>query len=208
MDNTLVTVLYHSLPIAVPEHSSHDSLYQVGVDQMNSPDLHEQNSDTESTTPEAPESQVQPDSPADVEYIVFEPLDHSPYDLFYTCLLIPRFNTHYLTGDLAQRLPVWLQQICISFGWRLEQITVKPEYFQWILRVPPATSTAYVMRTIRRQTSILIFDDFPRFKHENVSKDFWAPGYLIYFGAQPHPVEVIQNFIRYTRQQQGILPNV
>ena len=129
------------------------------------------------------------------------------YDLSYACLLIPRFSSHYLMGDLADRLPGWMQQICISFGWRLEYLRIKPDYVQWILRVPPATSTAYFMRSIRRQTSLQIFEEFPRFKRENLSDDFWAPGYLIFFGSQPHPVEMVLQFIRQTRQQQGLPPN-
>jgi REP element-mobilizing transposase RayT len=100
-----------------------------------------------------------------------------------------------------------MQQICVSYGWRLEFINVRPDYLQWAMSVPPSTSTAYFMKTIRQQTSLFIFEDFPRVKRENLSSDFWAPGYLIYFGIQPHPPEVIRAFIRQTRQQQGILPN-
>jgi len=86
---------------------------------------------------------------------------------------------------------------------RAALIDVSPDYLQWTLRVPPPTSTSYFMKAIRRQTSLYIFEDFPRIKRENVSNDFWAPGYLINFGAQPHSIEVIRGFIRQTRQQQG-----
>jgi REP element-mobilizing transposase RayT len=174
---------------------------------MTSTDLQE-NHETELQTPQS--GQPGPMGSGlieDSESVVFEPLEQNTYDLFYACLLIPRFNTHYLMGDLAERLPEWLQQICISYGWRLEQVTVKADHLQWILRVPPATSTAYFVRSIRMQTSTRIFDEFPRFKNENISKDFWSPGYLIAAGAQPHSSESIQTFIRQTRQQQGILRN-
>lgn len=146
-------------------------------------------------------------SSEDDERVVFEPLDTDPYHLSYTCLLIPRFSSHFLMGDLAQRLPDWMQQICISFGWRLEFINIKPEYFQWAISVPPSTSTAYFIKAIRQQTTLYVFEEFPRFRRENRSNDFWAPGYLIYFGIQPHPIEVIRTFIRQTRQQQGLLSN-
>lgn len=176
---------------------------------MSSTDLQEKNlaTETEIETDSIPESPMTLESMEEVEPVVFEQLGQNPYDLSYTCLLIPRFRSHFLTGDLSQQLPGWLQQICISFGWRLERVTIKPDYLQWVLSVPPATSTAYFMKSIRQQTSIHIFDDFPRFKKENVSKDFWAPGYLIYFGSQPHPEEVVRNFIRHTRQKQGVLPH-
>lgn len=137
--------------------------------------------------------------------IVLEPLEQNPYEVSYTCLLLPRLDSHYLMGDIADQLQTRLKQICISFGWHLEFLSVKPDYLQWAVRVPPSTSTTYVMHVVRKQTSMQIFADSPRYKRENQSDDFWAPGYLIFWGSQPHPVEIIQRYIRQTRRQQGIL---
>ena len=97
-----------------------------------------------------------------------------------------------------------MQETCIAFGWRLEYISVRPDYLLWIVNVPPATSPAYLMRIMRQRTSVKIFDDFPRLQKENPSGDFWAPGYLIMGGSQPPPVQVIKEFIAQTRQRQGI----
>lgn len=174
---------------------------------MTSTDLHEKITTKSKASNAHPHDSSHSGVVGDSEPIVFEPLDQNTYDLFYTCILIPRFESHYLMGDLAQNLPDWLQQICISFGWRLEQVTIKPDYMQWILRVPPATSTAYFIKSIRQHTSIRIFGEFPRLKNENLSKDFWSPGYLISAGAQPYSPEAIRTFIRQTRRQQGIRPH-
>ncbi len=138
--------------------------------------------------------------------VQLEPVIASPYDLSYACLMIPRFSTHYLIGDIAEDLRRWMQQICISFSWRLEHMTVRPDYFQWILSVPPATSASGCIRTIRQQTSQRIFEDFPHFKQENFSRDFWAPGYFVLVGNLPHPLDMINDYILLTRQQQGIQP--
>lgn len=137
--------------------------------------------------------------------VVLEPVSSSTYDLAYTCLLIPRFASHELKGDLAERLYEWLQQICISFGWRLEYENVQQEYMQWVLYVHPSTPPAYFMRVIRKYTSVQIFQDFPRIGRENLSNDFWAPGYLVILGNRPHPPEMIIEFIKMTRHQQGLL---
>ncbi|MGA2489077.1 MAG: transposase, partial [Anaerolineales bacterium] len=117
--------------------------------------------------------------------IVLEPISPSVYNLDYACLLVPRFPHHHLIGDLSDGLPEWLQETCIAFAWRLEYISVRPDYLLWIANVPPATSPAYLMRIMRQRTSVKIFDDFPRFKKENPSGDFWAPGYLMMGGSQP-----------------------
>jgi hypothetical protein len=60
------------------------------------------------------------------------------------------------------------------------------------------------MRIMRQQVSVKIFEDFPRFKKENPSGDFWAPGYLIMGGSHPPPVQIIKEFIAQTRQRQGL----
>ncbi|HEX2696818.1 MAG TPA: transposase [Anaerolineales bacterium] len=139
--------------------------------------------------------------------VVLERVAPHPYDLTYACLMIPRFASHRLVGDVADNLYQWMQQICISFGWKLEFITVREDYLQWIMSVPAATPPSSFMKIIRQHSSQQIFDGFPRIKRENLGKDFWAPGYLVLVGSLPHPPEMINEFIRLTRQQQGLLPD-
>jgi REP element-mobilizing transposase RayT/CheY-like chemotaxis protein len=135
--------------------------------------------------------------------VMLEPISPGLYNLTYACLLVPRFSNHYLTGDMADRLSEWLPQICIAFGWRLEYLAVRPEYIQWVLNVPPATSPGYLMRIVRQQTSEKIFHEFSKLKRENPSGDFWAPGYLIMGGTQPHPPQLVKDYIKQTRTRQG-----
>ncbi len=135
--------------------------------------------------------------------LVVEPTTAGLYHLTYACLLVPRFSSHYITGDLADHLGEWLPNICIAFGWRLEYLAVRPEYLQWVVNVQPNTSPGYLMRIMRQQTSEKIFVDFTRLKKENPSGDFWAPGYLIMGGTQPHPPQLVRDYIRQTRQRQG-----
>lgn len=140
--------------------------------------------------------------------VVLEPVARKPYDLSYACLLIPRFSAHYLIGDIAESLREWMHQICVSFAWRLEDLRIRPEYMQWVIYVPAATMPSRCIRTVREHTSRLIFEDFPHIRRENLSKDFWAPGYLVLVGPMPHPPEMINEFISLTRQQQGIQPRL
>jgi REP element-mobilizing transposase RayT len=135
--------------------------------------------------------------------MMLEPVSPGLYNLTYACLLVPRFSSHYLTGDISDRVSEWLPQICIAFGWRLEYLAVRPEYVQWVVNVPPATSPGYLMRIMRQQTSEKIFTEFTRMKKENPSGDFWAPGYLIMGGTQPHPPQLVKDYIKQVRQRQG-----
>ena len=126
------------------------------------------------------------------------------YSLSYACLIIPRFSKHKLIGDLTESLHHLIKNICISFSWKLEFIDIRPEYLQWVMVVGVTTSPSFFMRIIMEQTSKQIFKEFRRFKRENTSGDFWAPGYMVLAGTQPYPPEMIEEFIKVTRQHQGL----
>ncbi len=148
--------------------------------------------------------ETRPHASNDFSHIVLEPSSAGVYHLTYACLLVPRFTQHYLTGDVADRLSEWLPIICVAFGWRLEYLAVRPEYLQWIANVPPATSPGYLMRVMRQQISDKIFTAFPRLAKENPSGDFWAPGYLIMGSNQPHPPQLVKDYLKQIRQRQGV----
>jgi REP element-mobilizing transposase RayT/CheY-like chemotaxis protein len=210
-----------SLPSATPLHFSRVSSPAVPVDHLTSTEEADSIIDLEKIE-ESPaitrRSKVSKNTPAQQDLgemapvrsneparrIYLEPVSASVYNLDYACLLVPRFTQHLLVGDLSVRLSDWVHEICIAFGWRLEYMSVRPEHLLWIVNVPPATSPGHLMRILRQHTSEKIFGEFPRFKKENPSGDFWAPGYLIMGGSQPPPVQLIRDFIAQTRQRQGI----
>jgi hypothetical protein len=69
------------------------------------------------------------------------------HDLSYFCLLLPRMPHHQLTGDLAARLSEWIGQLCMDYGWRLEHLTIHPEFLQWVVNVIPTVSVDHIMET-------------------------------------------------------------
>jgi REP element-mobilizing transposase RayT len=125
-------------------------------------------------------------------------------DLSFACVLIPRFSDHYLVGDIIDWLARWMKQVCISYGWRLDTMAVRPGYMQWVMHVPMNSNPAHFMRLIRRYTSEQIFEDFPRFKQKNISGEFWAPGNYVVPGNQLQSPEQVNEFILQTRRYQGI----
>ncbi len=136
------------------------------------------------------------------EQIYFEPLYADPYELSYTCLMIPRFSSHSLMGDISDNLRAWMLNVCISFGWKLDFLIIQPGYLEWAMHVPPTTSPAYCIQMVRQHLSSNIFSEHPRFKKENMSGDFWATGHIILVGSRPLPDDIIQRFIQTTRRQQ------
>ena len=133
-----------------------------------------------------------------------EPVSPALSLLNYTCVLVPRMPQHYLTGELADKLAGWVQQLCLAFGWRLEGISIRPEYLQWTVQVVPAISPGNLVRIIRQRTSQHIFSAFSHLATLNPSGDFWAAGYLIVSGAQPPSAQLLRDYIAQTRKRQGI----
>lgn len=136
--------------------------------------------------------------------VIFEPVSPALYNLNYACLIIPRLPSHFLTGDLVTRLSEWVPTLCVAFAWRLEYLSIRPDYMQWIVNVPPTSAPGNLMRIVRQHLSEKIFNEFPRLKYDNPSGDFWAPGYVLMGGNRPHPAQLVKDFIQQTRLQQGI----
>ena len=131
-----------------------------------------------------------------------EPMAPTLSNLAYTCVLLPRLPSHELVGTLAERLTEWLPKICLAYSWRLNGLSIHPEYLQWTVQVAPAISPGNVVRLIRQQVSRKIYADFPQLEVDNPSGDFWAAGYLIISGFQPPSQQLVQDYIRQTRQRQ------
>ena len=198
-------VLTRSVPKSPDLNAQSQTLIVENEVEVTAPSRPRHRPETPVARPTPGETDVTRESPTTeaARKLVVEPTTAGLYHLTYACLLVPRFSSHYITGDLADHLSEWLPNICIAFGWRLEFLAVRPEYLQWVANVQPNTSPGYLMRIMRQQTSEKIFSEFNRFKKENPSGDFWAPGYLIMGGTQPHPPQLVRDYIKQTRQRQG-----
>ncbi len=119
----------------------------------------------------------------------------------YTSALVPRMPQHYLAGDLASSLGQWIPQLCQAFGWNLEGLSIRPDYLQWIVRIPPALSPGKMLRVIRERTSQRIFTDFQQLSKDNPSGSFWAPGFLMVSGARSLPLPVLHKYVTEIRQR-------
>lgn len=126
------------------------------------------------------------------------------YNLTYSCLLIPRFVSHQLTGEREKKIAECINNIHTSQGWRLESIKVRPGYVLWVSNFPPNITPSKHVDMIRKETSRLLFEDFPVFKRENQSGDYWAPGYLIVGGKNAISDKLIQAFSNQNRRKHGV----
>ena len=137
--------------------------------------------------------------------ILLEPVSDGLYNLSYSCLLIPRFSSHHLTKDRVNLVSDCMKEIYTSYGWRLEFLEANPDYLRWTASIPPTIALSEHIDIIRKETSKRLFDDFPPFKQENLSNDYWAPGYLIMGGKKAISDQLIVEYTRQSRQKYGLL---
>ncbi len=129
------------------------------------------------------------------------PTEYSLYDVYYSCVLIPRLQTHELDEEFASFVNTELPNIFLAYGWRLEQVVVGRGYMQWIVRIPPTLAPASHIKLIRRESSKLILEHFAKFNGNEFLRDFWSPGYLLGGGRNLIPEAEIAEFARMNRKQ-------
>jgi REP element-mobilizing transposase RayT/CheY-like chemotaxis protein len=126
------------------------------------------------------------------------------YNLTYSCLLIPRFRSHHMTRDRENTITDCIKKLHISYGWRLEMLEVQSEYLRWASSFPPNFAPSRHIDTIRKETSKRLFEDFPQFKEENLSGDYWAPGFLIMGGVNAISDQLVLAYTNQNRQKHGL----
>lgn len=127
-----------------------------------------------------------------------------PGGLQFACLLIPRFPSHVLMGDIVDFLPEWLGQVCVSYGWELSFINIAPEYLQWGIHIPAESAGSDFIQKIRLETSQKILNEFPRFQEDNFGVDFWAPGHLVLLRDTPPSDQMVRDLMKMVRRKQGL----
>ena len=157
--------------------------------------------------------EVQPDRAAEgglpaenepaTEAFFLDPVSPAIHNISLACVLVPRIPLHRLIGDLKEALEVRMPQICLAYGWRLNDMAVHPDRLLWVVNLPPDFSATFMLDSVRRLTSERIFERSPVLKAENPSGDFWAPGYMILASPRLPSDDAVAKYIRRTRSWQG-----
>ena len=120
-----------------------------------------------------------------------------------TFYLVPRFKEHYLLGDLAQSLRLWMPEISEIYGWELDHLSIRPDYLKWTLLDFPECLTLKTLSVIRNWTSKRIFENFPALQVDQNITDFWSPGYLVDTQDQDYPTQVLIAHVSRNRPEES-----
>ena len=139
------------------------------------------------------------DSDGDVS---LELVNSGEYGMGYTFFLVPEAPLTTLPQSLIDLLTGCLQNICQSNGWKLEFVTIDPEYLQWAVSVQPAVMTMQIVQQVRTKTSEHINSYFDGIMDKINATDFWIRGYLLLHGLHPHSSDIVERYIRLVRREE------
>jgi putative transposase len=129
---------------------------------------------------------------------------HALYNLTYVVLWAPKFPKTRLVGNIAGLLDEWIRHIALSHDWRVERVQVQPECVAVVVSCPPETAPERLVNTLKRLTSERAFAEFPSLASDHSGGDLWAPGYFLQAGGQAPTPQQIDDFLAYTRREQGL----
>ena len=136
------------------------------------------------------------------EKVLLEVVSQDQYALSYTFFIIPELPSFELTGDLVDLLSEWLSDLCAQKGWKLEFVTVKPNYLQWALTVSTSVIASQVVIQVRTELTKLVLDSNKTAMDLKGPTDLWAHGYLLLYGLHQDTSGIIDQYIRLIRDQQ------
>lgn len=121
----------------------------------------------------------------------------------FSCVILPRDPQWFLTHALAERLAISLPWIHAKNGWQLIGISIRPQYLQWSMALPAATSPTSAIQEIMRLTSEQLIETFPDLQNDVPNEGIWSNDYLVVSGTQSTTYSMIKAFIDRTRLSQS-----
>ncbi len=113
----------------------------------------------------------------------------------YTLVLMPADRTQFLTRNLSEKISAIMPDIHEDQGWRMTNITIRPQYLLWTVAVPLGVCPHRILQEVRNLTSNSIFANFTEIAKTKTSNDFWSSEFLAVSGSEPPPANLIFEFV-------------
>ncbi len=130
---------------------------------------------------------------------------HGLYALSYTYLIIPKFASTRLSGDLKSRLAEWISFQALTHDWRITGLHIEPDHLEISIDCAPSEAPEKVIKALMQYTAEKAMAEFPRLAAEHAKRVniFWAQGYYAVAPGRRLSADEIRAFIDYQRQEQN-----
>lgn len=116
----------------------------------------------------------------------------------HTCafVLTPRCKQHMLRDQIAVHVYQRLSEIAYQRSWRLQGVSVRPNYLLFTAVLPQSESSAQVLQAMRQELSSSLFATFPDLAESCQEDDFWAAEDLLSESGQPFLAQELRQYLQ------------
>jgi REP element-mobilizing transposase RayT len=118
------------------------------------------------------------------------------YRLFYSFLFFTRSRQPVLTGEIAERLPDFIREICERYEYDLIGHTIRPHQVHVVISVKPSVLPSDVVGNIKRGTAHHVFNTFPEMEVKLGKRSLWAEGYFVESLHWQHVETLVKSFAK------------
>ena len=127
---------------------------------------------------------------------------HAVYDSQYHLVWAPKYRKWILRGDLREYVGKLFHRIAEDFGFDIQEMEVAEDHVHIFLSFPPRYSISKVVGILKSISGSGVFREHPEVKRELRGGEFWEDGYFARTVGDKVTSEVIEQYIRYHRQEQ------
>lgn len=122
------------------------------------------------------------------------------YRLFYSFLFFTRSRQPVLTGEIAERLPDFIREICERYEYDLIGYAIRSHQVQVVISVKPSVLPSDIVGNIKRGTAHHVFNTFPEMELKLGKRSLWAEGYFVESLHWQHVDTLVKSFAKPTAQ--------
>lgn len=119
-----------------------------------------------------------------------------PGENAYAFVLSPHCKQHALRGQFAAHVYQRMSELAYERGWRLQGISVRPNYLRFIAVLAESESRELILQTMRQELSSSLFKAFPELAECRQGEDFWAADYLACEAGRPLLAQELRRYLQ------------
>lgn len=92
---------------------------------------------------------------------------HSSYSLFYHLVWAPKYRRRVLEGRVGKRVEQIIMEVSARYGYKVDTLKVSPDHIHLLISLPPPTSVAEAVRTLKSITAKTLLEEFPELRRHS-----------------------------------------
>ena len=82
-----------------------------------------------------------------------------------------------MVGRVGKRAEQVIMEVSARYGYKVDTLKVSPDHIHLLISLPPQTSVAEAVRTLKSITAKTLLEEFPELRRHLWSGSLWTRGY-------------------------------